>query len=421
MIRIGKYLALGLLASGSGCASLQKSATLPAPREPQEVAAADLADFPPPIDPFHPQVQPTGSRIARFFPGLARFDRASSPIGEAARSDAREDDLNLEAVPRPKPLPSDDETTTASLPRRGFRFFRGNHAVRPAPAPAPESAPRVTSAAERRPSVDRPMEREVPEPAVPVLAASVVAEIDPADVVPATREFDRRQSAREEARMASAAMSPRRMPPLPEIAPSEGRPSPSRMALADVRVEARQEDDQARRALRRVDDETASQVVQPLLAVAEDLPRGEDFAEIPPVIEDPSEAAESTEGAVTRKTDEPIVPEPEPVREALADPSDDGPPPIEEPTTHQDRAGIVEPEDPDTGGDPVLAGRPRMSRPSARREDLMEDVPSPSFPRTYYGRDSVGDDAKAPRSWPREDSGPRWTWRPRLLQRLRGK
>ena len=133
--------------------------------------------------------------------------------------------------------------------------------------------------------------------------------------------------------------------------------------------------------------------MKPLLDVEEPLP--------------PVEVAKEPDRASEIPARPPVMVEPEP-RE-----TPDAPPPIDSPKPE----ARVEPADPDADADQPLAGRPRLARPSARRDALPPGVPPVSFPKTYYGRDPLPEASEKPS--PREEAKP-WTWRPRLLKRLRG-
>lgn len=77
--------------------------------------------------------------------------------------------------------------------------------------------------------------------------------------------------------------------------------------------------------------------------------------------------------------------------------------------------------DPDTNGDPKLAGRPRM--PLIRPIGLPAELPPPSFPRTYYGPEPGPGPQTRRTTTPKAPSPPpqaRRSWTARLVQRWRG-
>ena len=194
----------------------------------------------------------------------------------------------------------------------------------------------------------------------------------------------------------SSFASPRRMPPLPEIHSSPRRALPLRSSELARREEPTtptrsaipEEDRQTRQVRTRSED--APVTSPPQLAVAEKAPgqlRPAPIEDAPrPVVEPPSKPVELPD----------VV---------------DAPPSIESPPVTETNRPAKPPvvTDPDTGGDPVLAGRPRM----VRRDDLPPGVPPPSFPRTYYG-----ETAPAPKiaAVPKDE---RWTWKPKLFRRFR--
>lgn len=185
--------------------------------------------------------------------------------------------------------------------------------------------------------------------------------------------------------------SRRALPPrLPEVARREGPNKPARPAAPEA-------DPQTRQALAASGDE-AETSSSPKLAVGDALSPSPDDA---PGRLNPAPAEDAPRPVVEMR------------RKPAGSPEDNGPPPIEVPQARAPQGPSVRyrVSDPDTGGNPILAGRPRMPG----RNDLPPDVPPPAFPRTYYGE-------KAPAA-PKvvaDEKTERWTWKPRLIRRLRG-
>ncbi len=419
MSGIRNILAVGLLMGGTGCANLQRSSMLQPPHQ-HDHAVADG-----PIDPFHPPVEPTGTRMSRFFPGLARHESSSPAVVESLRRGDHapsDTDRDLRAVPRPEP----DFDESASAPSRDERAEKKRRVAR-----AGQGGPPDLSSADNEPIPERKSD-------LPLLTAAMVAEVDPsARKANAPIEIEPTRTREEhEARVASAALSPRRMPPMPAIDPRSRRPLPPRLPSIERGESLGRQDSETRLVRGRDEDVATEDGVKPLLAVGDALPASDNpgsLKQAEPTPVEPTATARPTASAETTLADrpgEPEVVEPAPAErpskpvqaEPVQAPSD-APPDIAPAPEAESQQKPVR-EEPRTTAEPVdrklerrLLGRPRMTRVEARRDNLPPDVPSAMFPKTYYGQDTPPGD-----KFPIEEASEpgRWTWRPRLWKKLRG-
>ena len=287
------------------------------------------------------------------------------------------------------------------------------------------SSRRASKTSAPRPSEDRDQTAAAPPP--PVLPVSLVTENEPdappregkpSSLPPRSRPVP---SSSFYNSPALAHISVRRMPPVPVVNPStEEKPSPGR------RSTPHDEDSQARLARAAEEDVPPP---EPLLSVSRSQPPIGPLRR-PVEREEPKDKEADN---VVQARDEPVqardeaVPPPadpfaEPPAARPSPKKSEGPPPLDDPSPPQasrepkskgrandrpkeplqarrERANST---DPDTAGDPVLNGRRRLNQGqlSVSREDLQEDVPTASFPRTYYARNAQGKGGDAPSSTP---------------------
>ena len=266
---------------------------------------------------------------------------------------------------------------------------------------------------------------------MPRLAGSVLAETDPSDLPPSPSRLPELTPAQQALRAVRVAemttagtRSVRRMPSMPEVNPVPGRRNPALAARSAEAPASRpaspDEDSQARQVRARTDDDPVAVEAKPRAAIVAEPESAPSRSLAPPE----SEAAARPVAAPVppEETAPPVAAQPEP-----APAEADGPPPIEPPATEPadhrgPRPAPIEPKaavDPDTGGDPTLAGRPRLARVGATRDHLPADLPPVTFPRSYYTSSEVARLDSRPKIDP-ETRPARWTWTPKLLRRLRG-
>ena len=401
---VRRVLAAGLVAGLTGCSNLHQNLMFRPVTDRATIARDDSESGPP--DLFHRPSETPTERLARYFPGLTRSEKATTPPTSEGTWRGH-GNPNLRAVPRD--ATTDDETTTAA----GRPRSRRSPSIRP-----------VEVAARR----EEPGSRRVPEP-LPLLAAAVVAETDPADAPRAADglpELTPHEQALRAARVAEMTStnhrSVRRMPPMPVVNPElAARPEASPIP----RPATRDEDSQARQVRTQVEDapvitEAKPVVVTPAserplsLAPPVDDPDPQPVAAPVPPDERPGPAAK-LQAAVESSKPAPVEP--------------DGPPAIEPPATEpavreEPRSTPVQTQaaiDRDAGGDPTLAGRPRLTQVEPIRDHVPPDLPAVSFPRSYYTAGEI-ETVKAtarPKIDP-ETRPARWTWSPKLFRRLRG-
>lgn len=395
-------LAAGLVAGLSGCSNLHQS-LVARPATDRATVARGESDTGPP-DLFTRPSETPATRMARYFPGLTRSERpAKSPTSEGASRGAGNPDLR--AMPREPATEGEGEATTAGRPR-SYR--------------SPTARQREFAA--RREELAR---RPAPEP-TPLLAGAVVAETDPSDAAREPSGLPEMTRAAQDLRAARVAgltsgnhRSVRRMPPMPEVNPSlAARPDASRA----MHPASRDEDSQARQVRTRVEDAPAASEAKPVavaVAAATTEPVADRSLSLAPPADDPG--PKPVAEPVPPSEIEEVVAAKTPAADVspLAEPAEakeEGPPAIEPRPAPIQTQAIV---DPDTGGDPVLGGRPRLAQAKPIRDHVPPDLPAVSYPRSYYAPGALARVAPRPKVDP-EARPARWSWTPKLVRRLRG-
>ena len=418
MTPVRMLLAVGLLAIGGGCTSLQHGTLF---RPTTEPVARPKADVEPSSDIFHQEPEISTARMSRYFPMLSRAPKPAPASSSESWLRRVSRNPELRAVPRPESRVEEETATAYAPPARAKR--------------SSTSQPRPILDAHYQPAKHNAVSRSEPDSA-PLLAATVIAETDPADFAAsnarnALPSLSPAQESLRSARIAQASTgvstrSIRRIPPVPEVNPTPrgmGR-APSGLAMLDreatpPRTIVQEHDRETRQVRARVEDAPAQRAVEvvpkpaPVIEEKPVVPMTEDMALAARSLDPPKDVAEAKPIEEPKPLAESTAVESKPKREPLAD----APPPLDEPQAQ----AAPRPINPKVSAERLVAAPYRRSQFVPVRSDRIDNLPSPRFPDTYYKDQpsSTKTVASTAKKDP-ETKAARWTWTPRLIRRLRG-